>query len=193
MMILLLDNQDSFVHNLARYFRQTGNETRVIRSNRITAGEALELAPDAVVLSPGPRGPDQAGCCLELIRNAPEALPILGVCLGHQVIGAAFGGRVICSPPRHGMASPIEHEETFLFAGCPNPMNVARYHSLAVASEALPDCLQVTATSLDDGLVMGLRHRQRPIFGVQFHPESVLSVDGMTVVRNFALMYSSIT
>lgn len=185
-MILLLDNQDSFVHNLARYFRLTGAETRVIRSNCITAEEALALAPAALVLSPGPHGPAEAGCCVELIRRAPDRLPILGVCLGHQAIGAAFGGKIVRNPPRHGMASPIRHDGTDLFAGCPSPMDVARYHSLAVGAENLPACLKVTATSDDDGCIMAIGHRERPIFGVQFHPESVLCDAGQTIIHNFA-------
>lgn len=185
-MILLLDNQDSFVHNLARYFRLTGEETRVVRSNQITAAEALELTPRSIVLSPGPLGPEEAGCCIDLIQRAPVDLPILGVCLGHQAIGAAFGGQIIRSHPRHGMASPIEHDGQNLFRGCVSPMNVARYHSLVVSAENLPDCLDVTATSLDDDCIMGLRHRSRPIFGVQFHPESILSDAGQQIVENFA-------
>ena len=185
-MILLLDNQDSFVHNLARYFRLTGAETRVIRSNRITADQVFACSPGAVVLSPGPHGPAEAGCCLDVIRDAPQTLPILGVCLGHQVIGAAFGGRVIRNPPRHGMASPVRHDGCDVFEHCDNPLRVARYHSLAVSSEGLPECLLVTATSEDDGCIMGLRHRERPVFGVQFHPESVLTDSGQHLINNFA-------
>ncbi|QEF96912.1 Aminodeoxychorismate synthase component 2 [Stieleria maiorica] len=185
-MILLLDNQDSFVHNLARYFRLTGAETRVIRSNQITAGQAIELAPQAIVLSPGPHGPAEAGCCIDLIRQAPGQLPILGVCLGHQAIGAAFGGQIVRNEPRHGMASSITHDGEDLFRDCPSPMDVARYHSLVVSPENLPDCLKVTATCSDDGSVMGLRHRQRPVFGVQFHPESILCDEGHRIIRNFA-------
>ncbi|PAY16572.1 aminodeoxychorismate/anthranilate synthase component II [Rhodopirellula sp. SM50] len=192
-MILLLDNQDSFVHNLARYFRLTGAETRVIRSNQITARQAIDLAPQAIVLSPGPHGPADAGCCIELIRRAPEGLPILGVCLGHQAIGAAFGGQIIRSEPRHGLASPITHDGEDLFRNCPSPMNVARYHSLVVSSRQLPSCLRVTATSTDDACVMGLRHRSRPVFGVQFHPESILSDTGQTIVQNFASLTQNAT
>jgi anthranilate synthase/aminodeoxychorismate synthase-like glutamine amidotransferase len=184
-MILLLDNQDSFVHNLARYFRLSGAQTRVVRSNRITAQEAMELSPRAIALSPGPHGPSEAGCCIDLIRQAPADLPILGVCLGHQAIGAAFGGRIVRSEPRHGMASPIEHNGQGVFQGCPLPMKVARYHSLVVSEEGLPDCLEITARSTDDGCVMGLRHRTRPVFGVQFHPESVLSESGHRIIENF--------
>ena len=187
-MILLLDNQDSFVHNLARYFRLTGAETRVIRSNQITVEEAVGLSPDAIVLSPGPHGPADAGCCVDLIRRAPDDLPILGVCLGHQAIGAAFGGEIVRSEPRHGMASPIEHDGNGIFRDCPSPMNVARYHSLVVSKSELPDCLCVTATSSDDACIMGLRHRSRPVFGVQFHPESVLCEAGKKIVKNFAFL-----
>lgn len=192
-MILLLDNQDSFVHNLARYFRLTGAETRVIRSNQITARQAIDLAPQAIVLSPGPHGPADAGCCIELIRQAPEQLPILGVCLGHQAIGAAFGAQIIRSEPRHGLASPITHDGEDLFRNCPSPMNVARYHSLVVSSQDLPSCLRVTATSTDDACVMGLRHRSRPVFGVQFHPESILSDTGHTIIQNFASLTQNAT
>jgi anthranilate synthase component 2 len=185
-MILLLDNQDSFVHNLARYFRLSGVTTKVIRSNQITAPQAIELAPQAIVLSPGPYGPAEAGCCVDLIREAPADLPILGVCLGHQSIGAAFGGEITHSEPRHGMASPISHDEKGVFGGCPSPMNVARYHSLVVSDDNLPNCLVVTARSTDDDVIMGLRHRTRPVFGVQFHPESVLSDSGQQIIKNFA-------
>jgi len=185
-MILLLDNQDSFVHNLARYFRRTGTETRVFRSNRVTADEVFAAAPKAVVLSPGPRGPAEAGCCVDVINQAPSDLPILGVCLGHQAIGAAFGGQIVRNPPRHGMASRIRHNGEDLFEHCDNPLRVARYHSLAVEREGLPECLQITATSEDDACIMALRHRHRPVFGVQFHPESVLSDSGQDIINNFA-------
>ena len=189
-MILLLDNQDSFVHNLARYFRLTGAETTVVRSNQITADQAIALAPRAVVLSPGPLGPADAGCCVDLIREAPADLAILGVCLGHQAIGLAFGGRIVRSEPRHGMESPIRHDDEGVFTDCPNPMNIGRYHSLVVSDQDLPECLRVTATSLDDQCIMGLRHRSRPVYGVQFHPESVLSDHGRQIVENFASMVS---
>ncbi|MCO8122789.1 aminodeoxychorismate/anthranilate synthase component II [Stieleria sp. TO1_6] len=185
-MILLLDNQDSFVHNLARYFRRTGVETRVIRSNQVTADQALGLFPQAIVLSPGPHGPADAGCCIDLIRRAPADLPILGVCLGHQAIGAAFGGGIVQSEPRHGMSSPIQHNGDGLFRDCPNPMDVGRYHSLVVSRDDFPGSLRITASSTDDGVIMGLRHRTRPVFGVQFHPESVLCESGDQVIQNFA-------
>ena len=184
-MILLLDNQDSFVHNLARYFRLSGVTTEVIRSNQITASGAIGLAPRAIVLSPGPYGPAEAGCCVELIQKAPGDLPILGVCLGHQSIGVAFGGEIRHNEPRHGMASQISHGSTGVFAGCPSPMDVARYHSLVVSDDNLPNCLEVTARSTDDDVIMGLRHRTRPVFGVQFHPESILSDSGQQIINNF--------
>ncbi|KAA5544324.1 aminodeoxychorismate/anthranilate synthase component II [Roseiconus nitratireducens] len=192
-MILLLDNQDSFVHNLARYFRRTGAETRVVRSHRITAEDAISLSPQAIVLSPGPFGPQEAGCCVPLIRLAPPSLPILGVCLGHQAIGAAFGARIEPNEPHHGMASPVAHDGRGIFADCPSPMEVARYHSLVVSPQTFPDCLRVTATSLDDDVIMGLQHRSRPVFGVQFHPESVLSRYGDRIVSNFATLVTSLT
>ena len=189
--MLLLDNQDSFVHNLARYFRLAGVATEVVRSRQITSKEAIGLRPCAVVLSPGPHGPDEAGCCVELIRAAPKNLPILGVCLGHQAIGAAFGAKISRHAPRHGMSSPIVHDGSSIYADCPSPMNVARYHSLVVSQTDLPDCLEVTATSMDDHVIMGVRHNVRPVFGVQFHPESVLCEHGATVVRNFVSLATS--
>ncbi|MEM6472744.1 MAG: aminodeoxychorismate/anthranilate synthase component II [Planctomycetota bacterium] len=189
--ILVLDNQDSFVHNLARYVRHTGAETHVVRSQQIAAAEALALSPNAVVLSPGPHGPDQAGCCVELIRTAPSTLPILGVCLGHQAIGSAFGAAIVRGMPRHGLPSEIEHDGSDLFADCPNPMKVGRYHSLVVSPENLPSCLEVTAQSKDDRTIMAIRHRERPVYGFQFHPESILSPFGQQMISNFAHMVSS--
>lgn len=183
-MILLLDNYDSFVHNLARYFRRLGCVTRVIRSDQIDAAACLGLAPDAVVISPGPRGPRDTGCSIDLLHRLPPTTPVLGVCLGHQAIAVAFGGSVVRCGPRHGMSSLVSHHRTDLFAGLPSPMTVGRYHSLAVDPEKLPADLQVTAMS-EDGVVMGLRHRARPVFGVQFHPESVLTEDGLALLDNF--------
>ena len=183
-MILLLDNYDSFVHNLARYFRRLGCLTRVIRSDQIEVAACLGLAPDAVVISPGPRGPQDTGCSIELLHQLPLTTPVLGVCLGHQAIAVAFGGSVIRCGPRHGMSSSVSHDGTDLYAGLPSPMKVGRYHSLAVDPKTLPAELQITSLS-DDGVVMGLRHRTRPIFGVQFHPESVLTEDGLALLNNF--------
>ncbi|MFK8112702.1 MAG: aminodeoxychorismate/anthranilate synthase component II [Rubripirellula sp.] len=186
-MILLLDNYDSFVHNLARYFRQLGCDTKVVRSDRIDAAGCDKLAPDAIVISPGPRRPEDAGCSVEVIRCLSERVPMLGVCLGHQAIAVAFGGSVVQCGPMHGMASSITHDGQGVFAACSSPMQVGRYHSLAVAPSDLPEQIVVTAKS-DDGTIMGLRHRTRPVFGVQFHPESVLSDQGLLLLRNFVAM-----
>lgn len=183
-MILLLDNYDSFVHNLARYFRRLGCVTRVIRSDQIDAAGCLALSPQAVVLSPGPKGPQETGCSIELLHRLPASLPVLGVCLGHQAIAVAFGGTVMQCGPRHGMASQVTHGGTDLFAGIPSPMRVGRYHSLAVEERGLPEALQITAMS-EEGIVMGMRHRQRPVFGLQFHPESVLTEHGLALLENF--------
>ncbi|OUT63240.1 MAG: aminodeoxychorismate/anthranilate synthase component II [Rhodopirellula sp. TMED11] len=184
-MILVLDNQDSFVHNLARYFRRSGSQTRVVRSDKIGAMEALELNPTAVVLSPGPYGPERAGCCVDLIQQAPSDLPILGVCLGHQAIAAAFQARIVAGTPHHGLSSEIEHDGQDLFNNCPSPMPVARYHSLVVTPDSLPDDLVVTARCQSDQTVMALRHTSRPLFGLQFHPESVLTAAGPQIIDNF--------
>ena len=184
-MILVLDNQDSFVHNLARYFRRSGSQTRVVRSDKIGAKEALELAPSAVVLSPGPYGPERAGCCVDLIQQAPSDLPILGVCLGHQAIAAAFHASVVAGTPNHGVSSEIEHDGAAIFASCPSPMPVARYHSLVVTPDSLPADLLVAARCQSDQTVMAVRHASRPIFGLQFHPESVLTTAGQQIIDNF--------
>jgi anthranilate synthase/aminodeoxychorismate synthase-like glutamine amidotransferase len=182
--ILLLDNYDSFVHNLARYFRRLGCPTEVIRSDQVDVESCLGLAPDAVVISPGPKGPQETGCSVDLLHRLPSTTPVLGVCLGHQAIAYAFGGAVIRCGPRHGMSSQMTHQGTDLFEGLPSPLTVGRYHSLAVDPHRLPEVLQVTALS-EDGVVMGLRHRSRPVFGVQFHPESVLTEQGLAILNNF--------
>ena len=183
-MILLLDNYDSFVHNLARYFRQLGCSTEVIRSDQIDVATCESLAPDAVVISPGPRRAADAGCSVEVVKHLSRRIPILGVCLGHQAIGVAFGAAVIQCGPMHGMSSMIVHNEKDIFAGCSSPLRVGRYHSLSVDPGRLPTELEITARN-DDGLIMGMRHRSRPIFGVQFHPESVLTDDGLAILQNF--------
>lgn len=190
-LILLLDNQDSFVHNLARYFRRLGLETMVVRSDAIDLHGCCELAPDAIVFSPGPRRPADAGCCLDVIRNFAPQTPMLGVCLGHQAIAVAFGGRVIHCEPVHGMASQITHDGQGVFANCPKSMTVGRYHSLAIDPEQVPDELIVTASDAS-GLIMGVRHHTRPIFGVQFHPESILSTEGEQIIENFAAITASL-
>ncbi len=190
-MILLLDNYDSFVHNLARYLRQIDCETVVVRSDQIDVAGCRELAPQAIILSPGPKRPEQAGCCLDVIAELSSSTPMLGVCLGHQAIGMAFGGVVLRCGPMHGMSSEIHHNGEDLFQGCPSPMTVARYHSLAIDPDHLPQDLEVTATT-EDGVIMGVRHRTRPVFGVQFHPESVLTPHGMATLDNFVSIVASL-
>ena len=184
-MFLLIDNYDSFTYNLYHYLGELGAETTVYRNDSLSTEAALALDPQAVILSPGPCDPDRAGICLELIARAPHELPILGVCLGHQSIGQAFGGAVVRAPkPMHGKISRISHGQRWIFAGLPSPFAATRYHSLMVAADSLPNCLQVTATS-EDGVIQGLEHRERPIFGVQFHPESIATEHGHTLLRNF--------
>jgi anthranilate synthase component II len=184
-MIILIDNYDSFVHNLARYLRRLGVETQVVRNDAATPDAIVCRQPQAIVFSPGPCTPSEAGCSLDLVRSAAGRIPMLGVCLGHQTIGAAFGGRVIRGPePMHGRASRIVHDDRGLFAGLPSPLTVGRYHSLIVEEPTLPPELQVTARS-EDGIIMALAHRQWPIFGVQFHPESILTEGGYTLLANF--------
>ncbi len=183
-MILLLDNYDSFVHNLARYFRQLGCQARVIRSDQIDAATCAGLAPEAIVISPGPRRPANAGCSVDVIQRLSGEIPMLGVCLGHQAIGVAFGATVGPCGPMHGMSSKVVHNQRELFEGCPLPLSVGRYHSLAIEEDRFPSELEITARS-DDGVIMGVRHRSRPVYGVQFHPESVLTDGGSRILRNF--------
>ena len=184
-MFLLIDNYDSFTYNLYHFLGDLGAEVEVRRNDALSAQEAVDLAPEGIILSPGPRDPDRAGICLEVIRLAAGKLPILGVCLGHQSIGQAFGGTVTRGPiPMHGKTSPVRHEGSDVFGGLPSPLTATRYHSLIVAREDLPDCLQVTAET-DDGVIMGLRHRELAIFGVQFHPESIASEHGHALLANF--------
>ena len=184
-MLLLIDNYDSFTYNLVHFLGELGAPTRVYRNDKVTVDEVLGENPAAIVLSPGPCDPDRAGICLPLIEAAKDVTPLLGVCLGHQAIGQAFGGRVVRAPePVHGKLTAIHHDDQGLFAGCPNPFLATRYHSLMVAEDSLPPCLEVTARS-DDGVIQGLRHRHLPVFGVQFHPESVLTPSGKRLLRNF--------
>ena len=183
--VLLVDNYDSFTYNLYQYLGELGTETRVIRHDEMSAEAALALGPSAVVISPGPGNPDQAGISLELIRQAAGRVPLLGVCLGHQALGQAFGGRVVRAPRlMHGKVSSIHHDGRTVFAGLPVPFTATRYHSLVVERESVPDALEVSAWT-DDGLVMGLRHRRHPLEGVQFHPESILTTVGKHLLRNF--------
>lgn len=184
-MILVIDNYDSFTWNLVHYLEELGGRTRVIRNDELSADAALALKPDAVLLSPGPCTPNEAGICLELLAKAPESLPILGVCLGHQAIGQAFGGDVIGAREiRHGKLSRISHSGGVLFEGLPKEFSVVRYHSLAVAPETLPEALIADAHT-EDGEIMAMHHRSRPVFGVQFHPESILTEHGHALLRNF--------
>ena len=187
-MILLIDNFDSFVYNLARYFERLGHATRVVRSDAIDVAGVRRLAPVAVVLSPGPCTPSEAGCSLEVARNLSDEVPLLGVCLGHQAIAQALGGKVVRGPePVHGRTSPVTHGGQGLFEGLPNPLEVCRYHSLVVDEASMPDCLEVTART-SDGVVMAIAHRERPVVGVQFHPESVLTESGYPLLVNFLRM-----
>ena len=184
-MILVIDNYDSFTYNLVHYLNELGAETRVHRNDDLSVEAALGLRPDAVLLSPGPCSPDEAGICLELLRRAPDDLPILGVCLGHQSIGQAFGGRVVRAKAlMHGKTSAIRHGGKGVCADLPNPFTATRYHSLAVDSGSLPEALEITAWT-DDGEIMGLQHRTRPIHGVQFHPESIATEGGHKLLGNF--------
>ncbi len=184
-MILVIDNYDSFVYNLVHYVEDFGVRTEVYRNDALSAEEALKRRPRAVILSPGPRTPKDAGICLDFLRVAPDTLPILGVCLGHQAMGQAFGGEVVTAREiMHGKLSDVRHAGRGLFRGLPSPFKATRYHSLAVRRETFPDTLTIDAET-DDGEVMGLSHRSRPIFGVQFHPESIASEHGHMIVGNF--------
>ena len=185
-MILVLDNRDSFVHNLARYVRELGEEATVRRSDEMELAEVERMAPSHIVISPGPCTPAEAGISTDVVRRFGPTTPILGVCLGHQCIGAAFGGDVVrAGYPVHGKTSLITHDSSSIFAGLPSPIRVARYHSLVVAHETVPAELRVLATSLDDGAVMAVEHRTLPIIGVQFHPESAASEYGYALVDRF--------
>ncbi len=184
-MILVIDNYDSFTYNLVHYLAELGARLEVRRNDRVSVDEALAMRPEALLLSPGPCAPDQAGVCLPLLAAAPETLPILGVCLGHQAIGQAFGGRVVRAKSlMHGKTSEVAHTGRGLFEGLPDPMTATRYHSLSIAEDSLPEVLEVTARA-EDGEIMAFSHRSRPIHGVQFHPESIATVGGHRLLANF--------
>ncbi len=184
-MILLIDNYDSFTYNLAHYLADVGGEAHVIRNDELSVEEALALKPEAVVLSPGPCTPNEAGICVDFVKRAPDSLPILGVCLGHQSIGQAMGGDVVTAMEiRHGKISTIKQRGGALFEGLPETFDVVRYHSLAVAPPSLPDCLIADAFT-DDGEIMAMHHETRPVFGVQFHPESIKTEYGHEMLANF--------
>lgn len=184
-MLLVIDNYDSFTYNLVHYAQELGAQTHVIRNDDISAAEALDMGAKAVLLSPGPCTPNEAGICLDLLRDAPDTLPILGICLGMQSMGQAFGGKVIRAKQiMHGKVSPIHHDNSGLFNSLDNPFNATRYHSLSVERESLPDCLIANAW-VDDGEIMGIRHQTKPIHGLQFHPESIASENGHALIGAF--------
>lgn len=184
-MILVIDNYDSFTYNLVHYLEELGEKTLVRRNDALSAAEALALAPDGVLLSPGPCTPSEAGLCLDLLKTAPATLPILGVCLGHQAIGRAYGGDVVRARTlMHGKTSAMHHAGDGVFAGLDDGFTAARYHSLAVRRDTLPAALRVTAWT-DDGEIMGLAHVERPVYGVQFHPESIATEGGHRLLANF--------
>jgi len=184
-MLLLIDNYDSFTYNLVHYLGELGSVPEVVRNDKISVDAVLAMKPTAIVLSPGPCTPSDAGICLDLIRRAGPTTPVLGVCLGHQAIGQAYGGKVVrAAVPMHGKLSTIRCEGRGIFAGVPSRFEVTRYHSLIVERASLPDCLSITAET-DDGIIMGLQHRTHPVHGVQFHPESIASEHGHDLLANF--------
>jgi len=183
-MLLMIDNYDSFTYNLVQYLAELGADVEVYRNDKITLDEIAAKKPQQLVVSPGPCTPNEAGICLDLIREAAGTVPILGVCLGHQAIGQAYGGTIIRETPMHGKVSKVAHHDTGLFAGLATPIHVTRYHSLTVDRRSLPDELDITAET-DDGVIMGLAHKTHPVHGVQFHPESIASEAGHALLANF--------
>ena len=185
-MLLMIDNYDSFTYNLVQYLGELGEDVRVYRNDRITLEQIAELAPERIVVSPGPCTPNEAGVSVELIEKFGGVMPILGVCLGHQSIGQAYGGRIVRAKKlMHGKTSMIEHTGQGVFKGLPSPFEATRYHSLVIERESLPDCLEVTAWSQDDNEIMGVRHKTLAVEGVQFHPESILTEHGHALLANF--------
>jgi anthranilate synthase/aminodeoxychorismate synthase-like glutamine amidotransferase len=184
-MILMIDNYDSFTFNIVQYLGQMGEDVRVYRNDKITIDEIKKLMPQAIFLSPGPCSPREAGITVDVVREFHTTVPIMGICLGHQSIGYAFGGEVVRADRiMHGKISPVNHDGKTIFAGLPNPFTAGRYHSLLVRPETLPDCLEVSARTVE-GEIMGLRHKEYPVEGIQFHPESVLTPQGKRIIRNF--------
>jgi anthranilate synthase/aminodeoxychorismate synthase-like glutamine amidotransferase len=185
-MILMIDNYDSFTYNLVQYFGELKADMKVLRNDAVTVDEIVAMKPERIVISPGPGRPEDAGISVDIIRKLSGKLPILGVCLGHQAIGYAFGGAIIPAKKlMHGKTSRIEHDGKELFQDIPNPFDATRYHSLVVDPSALPECLEVTARTEDDQEIMGLRHKTLPLWGVQFHPESILTLEGKSILKNF--------
>lgn len=184
-MFLLIDNYDSFTYNLLHYLGELGADVAVRRNDAISPAQAIAMNPEGIVISPGPCDPPQAGICLDLLAAIPDAMPVFGVCLGHQSIGQHFGANIVRAPkPMHGKVDKISHNGQGVFKSIPSPIEATRYHSLTIDPESFPDCLEITATS-SDGVIQGLRHKTRPIFGVQFHPESIASEHGHDILKNF--------
>lgn len=187
-MVLMIDNYDSFTYNLVQYLGELGLEVTVYRNDKITCEEIAELKPSHIIISPGPCSPNEAGVSLAIIERFAGQIPILGVCLGHQAIGQAFGGRVVRAPRlMHGKTSPIHHDGRLVYREIPSPFTATRYHSLIVERDSLPDCLEITAWT-EEGEIMGIRHRRLPVEGVQFHPESILTEHGHKLLKNFLEM-----
>jgi len=184
-MILVIDNYDSFTYNLVQYLGQLGEKTLTYRNDQISLEQVESLAPQSIVISPGPKTPAEAGICVEVIKRFHEKIPLLGVCLGHQSIGFAFGGKIVKAKSiMHGKTSAIYHDLKTIFRGIPSPFDAIRYHSLVIERESLPDCLEITAHT-DDNEIMGVRHKKYPVEGIQFHPESILTPNGKRILRNF--------
>lgn len=189
-MIVMIDNYDSFTYNLVQYLGELGEELRVFRNDKVTLQELRELKPDYIMISPGPCTPDDAGISLEVIREFAGEIPIFGVCLGHQAIGQVFGGRVIRAEKlMHGKTSPVHHDQKTIFEGLPTPYEATRYHSLIVEKATLPDCLEISAWTAE-GEIMALRHKEWPVEGVQFHPESIITEHGKQLLKNFITTYA---
>ena len=187
-MILMIDNFDSFTYNLVQYFMELGEHIEVVRNNEITINDITKLNPECIIISPGPKSPKEAGISIDTIKQLSGKIPILGVCLGHQSIGEAFGGKIIKAKQlMHGKTSKIKHNEEGIYSDIPNPMEAIRYHSLAIERESLPECLEITSET-DDGEIMGVRHKEHLTVGMQYHPESILSPHGMQLLRNFLNM-----
>jgi len=188
-MVLVIDNYDSFTYNLVQYLGELGADVRVMRNDAVSVRDVMDARAERIVISPGPGRPEEAGVTMEVIRALGERTPILGVCLGHQAIGAVFGGDVVrAGVPMHGKTSTIEHDGRGLFSGIAGPFQASRYHSLVVAEETLPADLEITARTREDSNIMGLRHRRWPVYGVQFHPESILTLSGKRLLQNFLEM-----
>ena len=186
-MILLIDNYDSFSYNLFQLIGEVNSDIQVYRNDKITVEEIAELNPECIILSPGPGKPENAGICMDIVKEFHDKIPILGVCLGHQAICAAFGGNVSHAKRlMHGKSSDISLDYDFIFKGLPSQISVGRYHSLSLVEDTLPECLEIISKSKDDGEVMAVKHKQFNVYGLQFHPESILTPDGLTIIRNFA-------